>query len=997
MPYVLLRKSTAKLMKKIIILTAIAILANACVTQKKRSDVSKAKKFYHDVTSEFNGYFNATELYNASILALSEQNPENYSRILPVYPYVEVENPAAVAADMDEAIKKVTIVAALHDPSHWVDDCYLLAGKAQYLKQDYESAEETLEYLVAEFSPEAILSKEKKKANAKPTTKKEREKVKKERTKDRKDDRKEREQTAKEKKKEYERRRKEKSKEIKRRRKAKKKGRSVPKKTEEVKVPEVEVESPKKEESKKKEEEEEVQNNDVKLDEPTGPFKHKPIHQEAQLWLAKTYIERDKYDQAAYLLRQLTSKDNLYPEVARELPVIRAHFAFKQQKHNESVAPLEKAIELTKDRKEKARYNYILAQLNEQNGNNGAAYSYYEKVVKLNPAYEMQFSARMSMLLNKYRSGSSSKETTIKDLEKLMKDEKNIDYLDRIYFAIAEIYLENNEETEGVKYLELALAQGTTNKAQQAESFLKLAKIYYEKLNYVKASEYFNQALPNISKKDDRYPEIERLSGVLKEIAARIVRVDLQDSLIRVGQMTPEEKRALAFDIKKRQDEERRQQIIDNALKAKQAPARRSNPTRIAGGGAPAQFAGNKSSFWAYDDRNVKRGKRDFQKEWGSRNLSDNWRRSSSQGIADDIEEYTEEEDLTISNSKLLTDEQVSNILRGVPQSKQQIEAAKISKYEAMFELGVLYRERLENLEKAVETLEKLLREFPETRRKAESLYHLHLAHKGLGRQVNAKRYLDQLIEEFPDSPFTKVLTDPNYAQKVNAEERELNDFYDQTYQRFSEGKYQEAHNLLQQVNTKFGRDNALQARFALLNAMTEGNLQGKDAYVKELRNVVAKYPKTDEQKRAREILRLLGASSGSPIPGGGGEDQGVFKYQPTALHYILIVLDPQVSLTDAKVKVAEFNRKYHQSDKLRISNIYLTPAGAERIPLIVVRRFKSGEQAMQYYKNVELNSGDFVQDSDYLVYPVTQENYRQILKSKSVSGYDDFFEANYE
>ena len=178
---------------------------------------------------------------------------------------------------------------------------------------------------------------------------------------------------------------------------------------------------------------------------------------------------------------------------------------------------------------------------------------------------------------------------------------------------------------------------------------------------------------------------------------------------------------------------------------------------------------------------------------------------------------------------------------------------------------------------------------------------------------------------------------------------------------------------------------------------MTEGNLQGKDSYVKELRNVIAKYPKTDEQKRAREILRLLGASSGSPIPGGGGGDQGVFKYEPAKLHYMVIVLDPEVSLTDAKVKVAEFNRKYHQSDKLRISNIYLTPAGAERIPLIVVRRFKSGEEAMKYYRNVELNSGDFVQDSDYLIYPVTQENYRQILKNKSVSGYDEFFETNYE
>ncbi|MEM0991998.1 MAG: tetratricopeptide repeat protein [Bacteroidota bacterium] len=976
-------------MRKIFVLAVIAFIINACVTQKKRNDVGKVKKAYHDVTAEFNGYFNATELYNASVLSLTEQTPTNYSKLLPIYPYVATENPAAVAADMDEAIKKVTLVAALHGPSHWVDDCYLMAAKAQYLKQDYESAEETLEFLVSEFSPEALLSKEKKKKRAKPTSKKERQKVQKEKTKERNEDKKEREQTAKQKRKEYEKKRKQRNKEIKRQRNAKKKGKKpAPKpKVETPATPTPQIEVPKEEADKKKKEAEDDAANDIKLDEPTGPFKHKPIHQEGQLWLARTYIERDKFDQAAFLLRQLTAKDKLYPEVQKELPVVMAHFAYMQKKYDEVAAPLERAIDLADNRKEKARYTYILAQLEEMSGNNAAAYARYQEVVKMRPSYEMEFSAKVSMLLNKYNSGSASREETVKTLEKMTKDEKNIDYLDRIYFAIAELYLQAGDETNGVKYLELALAQGTTNKAQQAESLLKLAKIYFAKQDYVKASEYYNQALPGISKSDERYPEIEELSGILKEIAKETNTVILQDSLIRVGKMTPDEKRALAFEAKKKQDEERRQLAIDNAKNAKSTPRRRPGVT------STTQVQ-SKNAFWAYDDRSVKRGRKDFDKLWGDRPLTDNWRRQNAQA-AEEFELEEDESDLDLANSGRLSDEQVATILRGVPQSKTQIEAAEAQKYDAMFRLGKLYRERLENLDQAVETLEKLLREYPTTKNKAEAYYQLYLAHKDLGNRVNAQKYLDKLVEEFPESPFTLILTDPTYAEKINSEERNLNTFYDDTYQMFSKGDYQNVHNRLQQVNTKFGADNPLKARFALLTAMTEGNLQGKDAYVRGLREVVKNHPKTDEQKRAREILRLLGERSSSPIPGGGNSD-ATFKYEPEKLHYIIVVLDPAASLTNSKVKVAEFNRKYHRSDNLRVSNIYLTPKDAERVPLIVLRRFKNAEAAMKYYKNVQLNGTDFVQDSDYLIYPVTQDSYRQIMKTKSVEGYESFFEENY-
>ena len=149
-----------KYINKALLILVVFSMASACTTQKKKSDMSALGELYHNTTAHYNGYFNADELVTASILTLDQQHEDNYTKLLPMYEYVAAENPQAVAPDLDEAIKKVSIVVNLHRYSKWTDDCYLIVGKAQYLKQDYESAEETLRYMANEFSPEKMKKRE---------------------------------------------------------------------------------------------------------------------------------------------------------------------------------------------------------------------------------------------------------------------------------------------------------------------------------------------------------------------------------------------------------------------------------------------------------------------------------------------------------------------------------------------------------------------------------------------------------------------------------------------------------------------------------------------------------------------------------------------------------------------------------------------------------------------------------------------------------------------
>ena len=134
-------------------LTLLLIVPNSCVTKKKKSETGAVGKFYHNTTSYYNGYWNANEIFKESIKSLRAANTDDYNKILEVEDYIAVDNPKMVKGEMDKIIEKVTTVAQLHEPSDWVDDCYVMMAKAQYLKQEYETTEETLEYFQEDFNP----------------------------------------------------------------------------------------------------------------------------------------------------------------------------------------------------------------------------------------------------------------------------------------------------------------------------------------------------------------------------------------------------------------------------------------------------------------------------------------------------------------------------------------------------------------------------------------------------------------------------------------------------------------------------------------------------------------------------------------------------------------------------------------------------------------------------------------------------------------------------
>jgi tetratricopeptide (TPR) repeat protein len=259
------------------------ILTVSCVTKRKKGETSALGRFYHNTTAKYNGYFNANEILNESILVLESGHKDNYNKILPVFPYQAVESADAVKANLDKAIEKVSIDITLHRVSRWADDCYLLLAKAQYLKKDYETAENSFRFLLDEFNP----------YKQKSTLKKIKEKTAKQKKEDAKDKKEEAIKKAKDKKKAREKAKKEAAKAKK---KSKGKTKSSVKTTEptiDEKLPEiVRPKEPKK-------------NNDDITNQGNFLVKHRPAYWESMLWSGKNLIERGKYYEAQTQFREL--------------------------------------------------------------------------------------------------------------------------------------------------------------------------------------------------------------------------------------------------------------------------------------------------------------------------------------------------------------------------------------------------------------------------------------------------------------------------------------------------------------------------------------------------------------------------------------------------------------------------------------------------------------------------------------------------------------------
>lgn len=127
-------------------LTVFASLTGGLVSCSQYS-TKPISKGYHNLTAHFNAYVIARDQIVGAEQTLFKTRQENYNQLLPILLPVDSMLIQPVKPQLDDAIKKASLIPERHQNSKWLDNAYNLIGRARLLKQDLPNAIEVFKYV----------------------------------------------------------------------------------------------------------------------------------------------------------------------------------------------------------------------------------------------------------------------------------------------------------------------------------------------------------------------------------------------------------------------------------------------------------------------------------------------------------------------------------------------------------------------------------------------------------------------------------------------------------------------------------------------------------------------------------------------------------------------------------------------------------------------------------------------------------------------------------
>ncbi|HYG50051.1 MAG TPA: tetratricopeptide repeat protein [Flavobacteriales bacterium] len=733
-------------------------------------------------------------------------------------------------------------------------------------------------------------------------------------------------------------------------------------------------------------------------------YQAEPIKYEAWLWEAKTFLELGDFVNAQSYLDKLqekfeeqTDKQKIAAKKAKEAKAKKSKSKSKGKKNaqpnlNPDMDPkmyddiqqtwvdfylrkkewtkaeehLKKAIAITKSKKQKARLYFILGQICQQKGDRSAANLMYYRVDKLNPEYEMEFYSRIFRALN-YEGGSSS--ALKRQLLKMARDDKNKDYLDQIYYALAEIEFKENDDPDAIGYLKKSVYYSTNNNRQKGLSYKRMGDYYYEHKKFINAKMYYDSTMANLPQEYEGYTKVKEKSESLKDLVTNLLVIQNEDSLQRMRNMPLAdlekyvEKVILAEDAEK----ERKRQAEENA--AAKDP---QNTIATTGG----------NGWYFYNPTIMAQGFSAFKKAWGPRKLEDNWRRSDKSSSGEFSEDTTNSS--TVPESADLR-KRIDDRIAKLSRSERDLDAAKGRLIEALYNAGSIYNERLREEKLAVECFNRLIRDYEESKNGLPAHFQLYVINK----EDQTGPHATWILAKHPESEYAKIIKNPNYKKdEALARENDLKK-YEETFYSYKRKDYE---NVLVACNDVISKDpkNSMLPKYYYLRAMTYGEMQKMPEFESALSETASKYPKEEVGIAAAEWLNRVRNKVSLENAAMG---RSTYIFEDDVEHFFVLVFTGKMgSVNDAKAKISNFNSSDFGMDNLKITNTFLNTDDQ----IILVKGFANSKKAMDYYdafRQTDMVKG-LNDKADFFV--ITNKNYASFYVEKVVADYVKFFQENY-
>lgn len=850
--------------KSFILLWVVFLLA--CSTKKN----SFTRRAYHNTTTRYNYYFNAKEIYKLTNQKLAEEHVDDFSELIPLFVLPNEEKSKSLYPEMDkiiekcsEAIDRHSIYVKKEEHNRWVDDCYMLIGKARFYKAEHYLAIEMFEYVAKAYSK-------------------------------------------------------------------------------------------------------------------------KPEKYPALIWLAKTHIAINEMSKAEVYLKLMDEGKAPPEKYQSEYYAVFADYLIKEKQYEDAITQLEKALKVTKKRSEKQRYHYVLAQLWLKKKEFSKASEYFTKVMDLKPRYDMMFNAQISKALSFDVEGKDNDDVK-KMLTKMQRDAKNKEFLDQIYYALADIAFKQADEPLGIEYLQKSVESSVSNNKQKALSYLRLGELYYAKPKYVPAQGYYDSCVSFLPQEYKDYDNIYARSKALKKLVDNIVIVQVEDSL---------QKMAIDKDFRDKSIAK----LIENELLEEQKKAEQEAALLNSGGIVEdnniGMNANSNGKWYFYNPTILSFGRNDFQKNWGNRKLEDNWRRINKQANASFEEEVAYDSSDSSTTDSIVVNEKTSPeyYLQFLPLDDKKMSVSHNKIIEALYAQGNIYREDFADYNHSIEAFETLLTRYDTCRYVLPSWYNLYRISLIINDDGMKEKYKSLIIENYPESEYARIIQDPTYNKTTRETRKRVDNYYSIIFDLYKDKKYDLVLTRVEKAKSIFA-DNHLQDKFDFIAALSIGHISPVDSFKVALETVIANHAASTVAAEAKVILDQLKKGIDTSQTSTTAVDK--YAYKPNDV-YTFIVIVPAIDKNTNKYKldISNFNTVFYSKETFNVNSIFLNGINQ----LVIIKDLKDEDFAKDYYKSFKLNQEQLLDlnTKNYQCFIISNDNFVVFYKDKNIPDYLTFFNKQF-
>ena len=289
---------------------------------------------------------------------------------------------------------------------------------------------------------------------------------------------------------------------------------------------------------------------------PRKVFSEPPSRNDAFIWQIRTLIAMEEYGEAASLIITLKNDPAFPKRLQSDLEEVQALWFYNGNVYDSAAVHLEKALDNATNKKERARWEFLIAQLYQLSGKSELARKFYDKVIGHTIDPVMEIYARLNSIRIDTTGGENYIDKNVAELLKMAKRDRYIDYRDVIYYTIAQIEMERNNLEQAINYLKKSTENNTVDPSLKNKAFLQMAEMAFTLKKYRQARNLYDSVdINDPGLKNQR--EINERKHVLINLVAQLDIVERQDSLQKIAAM-PEEERKDFVKNRVRQTEERK-------------------------------------------------------------------------------------------------------------------------------------------------------------------------------------------------------------------------------------------------------------------------------------------------------------------------------------------------------------------------------------------------------------------------------------------------------